>query len=242
MVIKFQNSFINITNENEYLNNINSSLNNNQTKTFFYLNSYSFYLADKNKEFREALNNADYIIADGYSIVLLTKLLYNIKIDKVVFTYLFFNKISQLLKDKKIFLLGGNQKIIENASEILTNKYNINIVGFSNGYFDNNEEMVKKINLTSADILICGMGMPKSEIWIKNNSPGLKLKCIFSVGGFFDFLVDDKKQAPRFFYNSGFEWFFRLIQEPRRLFKRYLVANSYFIFQLLKNIIKNAFK
>jgi len=242
MNIKFKNSFINITNENEYLNNILSALNNNQCKTFFYLNSYSFYLANKNKDFYKALNKADYIIADGYSIVLLAKLLKKIKIEKVVFTYLFSDKIFKLLKDNKIFILGGKQRIIEKASDILTNKYNLNIVGFSNGYFDNNEEMVKKIHSTSADVMICGMGMPKSEIWIQNNLSKLKLKCVFSVGSFFNFLVKNRKQAPKIFYNSGFEWVYRLYQEPKRLFKRYFFANTYFLFYFIKNIIKNVFK
>jgi len=234
MVINFRNSFVNITNENEYLNNIIASLNNNQAKTFFYLNSYSFYLSEKNTEFREAINKADFIIADGYSIVLLAKLLYKIEIKKVVFTYIFATKISTLIKNNKIFLLGGEQKIIEKTAEILINKYNLQIVGFLNGFFNDGEELIKKINSSKAEVLICGMGMPKSEIWIQNYLSNSKLKCVFSVGGFFNFLVNDKKKAPKFFYNSGFEWLFRLIQEPKRLFKRYFLANTYFVFQLLK--------
>ena len=236
MNIKFQNSFINITNENEYLNSIISSLNSEQINTFFYLNSYSFYLADKDKEFKKALNNADFVIADGYSVVLITKLLYKIKIEKVVFTYLFFDKISTLLEGKKIFLLGGTQNVIDKAYEKLKNKYKLSIVGNSNGYFNDSEKIINCINSSRADILICGMGMPKSEIWIQNNISALRLKCVFSVGGFFNFLVNDKKQAPNIFYNSGFEWIYRLIQEPKRLFKRYLIANTYFIFQLVKAI------
>jgi len=237
MKIKFHNSFVNITNENEYINNIISSLNNNQTKTFFYLNSYSFFLSDKNKEFRKALNKADYIIADGYSIVILTKLLFNIKIKKVVFTYLFFNKISLLLIGKKIFLLGGTQNIIEKSRKILKEKYNLNIVGFSSGYFNNNENIIKKINTSSTDVLICGMGMPKSEIWINNYRNELNLNCAFSVGGFFNFLVNDKELAPKWMYNSGLEWIHRLIQDPKRLWKRYFLSNTYFAFQLLKAIL-----
>jgi len=84
--------------------------------------------------------------------------------------------------------------------------------------------------------------MPKSEIWIDQNYSKLNCNCIFSVGGFFEFIAGNKRQAPKWMYNSGIEWIFRLIQEPKRLFFRYLFSNSFFICKILKRKIELYFE
>ena len=243
MKYQLENCFINIRNNTEYLDAIQKSLSGKNKVTFFYLNSYSFYLVNKNEEFRSAFNKADFIIADGFSIVWLIKKLYGIKIEKVVFTYSFFEDMHKIfLKGKtKIFILGSQDETIEKSFGILKNDFNINITGYSYGFFDQRNDsakIIKKINESNAEILIVGMGMPQSEIWIQENLERLNPKIIFSVGGFFDFLAQDKKMAPKWMYNSGLEWLHRLIQEPSRLFKRYLTANSYLILYLIKNELK----
>ena len=81
--------------------------------------------------------------------------------------------------------------------------------------------------------------MPNSEFWIQQNKNYLNLKCIFSVGGFFDFASKEKNVAPTWLYNSGFEWIYRLVQEPGRLWKRYLKCNSYFLFKVITSLLKN---
>ncbi len=248
--MKFEifNTFVNISSEEEYIKNIFETLQNNKKKTFFYLNSYSFYLFNKNKMFRDALSNADYIIPDGYSIVWANKMLNQKKISKVVFTYSFTKKLAKLFEEHnmKVFFLGGTdltlKKCIYNLS--ITNP-NLNIVGFNNGFYTENDSfnsIIKRINESHTDILIIGMGMPKSEIWIDQNHSKLNCNCIFSVGGFFEFIAGNKIQAPKWMYNSGIEWVFRLIQEPKRLFFRYLVSNSFFIYKILKRKIELYFE
>jgi len=244
MIYKILNTSINISNENEYINKIIKTLKNKQKKVFFYLNSYSFYLFNANISFRNAFSQADYIIADGYSIVWANKLLNKIKIKKVVFTYSYIDKLGHLFErlGTKIFYLGGSietiNKFIEKTKLDFPKQV---IVGYNTGHFDLKftEEIIKKINNSGAEILIVGMGMPRSETWINSIKNQVEVNCIFSVGGFFEFLAGNKKQAPSFFYNSGLEWIYRLIQEPRRLFKRYLWANTYFIFKLFFAIIKH---
>ena len=152
----------------------------------------------------------------------------------------FFERLYKLFGDdrSKIYLLGGSTEIINKAVDEIKNNYsNLKIAGFYDGYFDlqlESDEIIAKINNSNADVLICGMGMPRTEIWIQENLEKLHVKCIFSVGGFFDFLAKEKKMAPKWFYNSGLEWIFRLIQEPRRLFERYIKSNSYFVTFLIK--------
>ena len=243
MEYQLENCFVNIFNNTEYFETIQNSLRGNNKATFFYLNSYSFYLVNKNKEFRDALNKADYIIADGYSIVWLIKKLYRVKIEKVVFTYSFFQIFADSFskEKRKIFILGGTQSVIEKASQKMKSKFKLNIVGYSNGFFNiktQNDEIIKQINHANPDIIICGMGMPRSEIWINNNIQNIEAKIIFSVGGFFDFLTGKNKSAPKWMYNSGLEWIHRLIQEPNRLFKRYFIANTYLLIFILKHYLK----
>jgi len=247
MKYQLENCFVNIQNNTEYFEAIQNSLKGKNKTIFFYLNSYSFYLANKNKEFGIAFNKADYIIADGYSIIWLLKVLKKLKIEKVVFTYSFFQNLEDLfLKEKsKVFILGGTQSVIEKAAKKMKSKSKLNIVGYSNGFFNietQNDEIIKQINHANPDILICGMGMPRSEIWIQKNLNNVNTKIIFSVGGFFDFLIGENKSAPKWMYNSGLEWLHRLIQEPNRLFKRYFIANTYLIHIVLKTKLKHALK
>lgn len=244
MKYQLENCFINIRSNSEYLTTIQNSLSGNNKITFFYLNSYSFYLAHKSTVFRDALNKSNFIIADGYSIVWLIRRVYKINIEKVVFTYFFFDKLANLFSEgnTRIYLLGSSQEVIEKSAELLIKKYKLNIVGFSNGFFEidvGSKKIIEEINSTLPDVIIVGMGMPKSEVWIQNNLNQLNARVIFSVGGFFDFLTGKNKIAPKWLYNSGLEWIHRLIQEPRRLFKRYLIANSYLIYSSIKLILVN---
>ena len=244
---QLENCFVNIQNNTEYFEAIQNSLRGNNKATFFYLNSYSFYLVNKNHDFRKAFNNANFVIADGYSIVWLLKVLKKVNIEKVVFTYSFFQNLADLFsKEKsKIFILGGTQSVIEKAAQKMKSKFKLNIVGYSNGFFNSetqNDGIIEQINNANPDILICGMGMPKSEIWIQKDLNNINTKIIFSVGGFFDFLTGKNKSAPKWMYNSGLEWIHRLVQEPNRLFKRYFIANTYLIYNILKTKLKHAIK
>jgi N-acetylglucosaminyldiphosphoundecaprenol N-acetyl-beta-D-mannosaminyltransferase len=243
MIYKLINTYINISNEEEYIKEIFNTLKNKQKKVFFYLNSYSFYLFNNNKNFNNAFQIADFIIADGYSVVRAIKLLNNTEINKVVFTYVYEKILAELFSKEnvKIFCLGGSKDSIRKFITNMELKFpNLNIVGYNDGFFiqgDESNTILKKINDSKAEVLIVGMGMPRSEVWIKENLKNIDVNCIFSVGGFFEFLAGNKKQAPVIFYNSGLEWIYRLAQEPKRLFGRYFKANIYFLFRILKFLI-----
>jgi N-acetylglucosaminyldiphosphoundecaprenol N-acetyl-beta-D-mannosaminyltransferase len=231
----FEPCFVNIADENEYLNKIDEAIKTNSKKTFFYLNSHSYYTANKNLKFREALNKSDFIIADGYSIVWAIKMRLGKSISKVVFTYSFFAGMKEVFEqnDVKLFFLGGTSETINKSAEVMNTDFpNLHLAGYHHGYFDlrtDTENIIDMINKSNADVLIVGMGLPISEMWIQANKLKINANCIFSVGGFFDVLSGNKITAPKWLYNSGFEWVYRLIKEPRRLFWRYLKANIFFI-------------
>ncbi|HPN38440.1 MAG TPA: WecB/TagA/CpsF family glycosyltransferase [Melioribacteraceae bacterium] len=243
MLYKLINTHVNIASEEEYINEIFNTLKNKQKKVFFYLNSYSFYLFNTNKNFNSAFKIADFIIADGYSIVKAIKILTKQEIKKVVFTYVYEKLLGKLLGEKKIkiFFLGGSNKSLKKFIDNTRLTFpNMEIVGFNDGYFNlkkQTEKIIKNINNAKTEVLIVGMGMPRSEVWLEENLNKIDVNCIISVGGFFEFLAGNKQQAPGFLYNSGFEWVYRLVQEPKRLFGRYFKANTYFLYRIIKFLI-----
>ena len=97
------------------------------------------------------------------------------------------------------------------------------------------QEVVDQINNSLADIVWVGLGSPKQDFWMHVHRPLLKASVIVGAGAAFDFCSGVKPQAPRWMGACGLEWFFRLCCEPRRLWKRYLVGNSLFIFYLIKD-------
>lgn len=236
---------INIFDDNDYQDVIESSLERGQKKSLFYLNSQVIYEAEKDLDIKKCILSSDYLIADGYSIVWANKKILNKRIEKVVFTYSYFNFMRELFikNNTSLFFLGASKENIEKAVKLeMVNFPLLKIAGHHHGYFDKNlesDKIIKSINESNAGVLIVGMGCPVAEIWIIENKDKLNPKIIFSVGGFFDFLARDKVVAPKWTYNSGFEWVFRLVQDPRKLFKRYLIANTYFILYTIKSVLFN---
>ncbi|MCD4781643.1 MAG: WecB/TagA/CpsF family glycosyltransferase [Candidatus Omnitrophica bacterium] len=98
-------------------------------------------------------------------------------------------------------------------------------------------DIVEKINASRADVLWVGLGSPKQDFWMAEHRGRLNAPVLIGVGAAFDFLAGTKKQAPRWMQRSGLEWLFRLCQEPRRLWKRYLIGNSLFIFLCIKETL-----
>jgi N-acetylglucosaminyldiphosphoundecaprenol N-acetyl-beta-D-mannosaminyltransferase len=108
------------------------------------------------------------------------------------------------------------------------------IVGSRDGFFDEAEEdAVREINKLKPNILMVGMGTPKQEKWIYNHLNELDVNLCWGVGAAFEWLSGYRKRAPRWMVECGFEWLYRLYQQPKRLWKRYLVGNLVFIYHVL---------
>ena len=106
--------------------------------------------------------------------------------------------------------------------------------GYFNKTNEENEIIIKKINNFYTDILIVGFGMPIQEKWILKNMSKLNAKVYLNGGAFLDWISGLNKQAPYWVTHLGFEWLYRLIKEPNRLFKRYIVGNPLFIYRVIK--------
>lgn len=234
------NSELNITNYSDLTEIVNNAISAKSKITLFYLNVFVSLYAKNDVTFNEILSEFDYSYIDGIGVYLAAKLLRNKKfksqVERMTGTDFYF-KLFRISEEKKykIFIVYKNNN---SAISELRNKYgNLNIVGF---LIDDllNKSSCEYINDRNPDILIIGTGTPNQENWIIKNKRNLNASVIMSVGSGIDILSGNLKRAPVWMRKFGFEWLFRLFQEPKRLWKRYILGIPIFIFYVLIQKIK----
>jgi len=141
---------------------------------------------------------------------------------------------------KRIYLLGATDKIVAKLAQRLKERHPTLVVDFADGYFkkDEAEERADRIRASGADILFVGMGVPRQEIFIEEQWDQLGVGMAIGVGGSFDVLAGLRSRAPLWVQKIGMEWCYRLVQEPRRLFMRYLITNSQFAWLVFSGLFK----
>ena len=150
-------------------------------------------------------------------------------------------------KGYKHYFYGGRPEVCEQLETKLKKRFpGLSIAGrfsppFSSDYHCE-EEILTKINQANPDILWVALGSPKQDFWMAEYRGRLNVPVIVGVGAAFDFLSGAKKQAPLWMRKCGLEWFFRLCCEPKRLWKRYLIGNTKFIYYLLKDFLRSKTK
>jgi N-acetylglucosaminyldiphosphoundecaprenol N-acetyl-beta-D-mannosaminyltransferase len=140
----------------------------------------------------------------------------------------------------KVFFLGSSERTLALIRERIKRDYpNINVVGTYSPPFkpefsgEENDAMIQAINQAKPDVLWVGMTAPKQEKWIFKNKARLNVKFVGAIGAVFDFYAGTVNRAPVIFQKLGMEWFYRLIREPRRMWRRYIVNNFKYIWYLL---------
>jgi N-acetylglucosaminyldiphosphoundecaprenol N-acetyl-beta-D-mannosaminyltransferase len=126
--------------------------------------------------------------------------------------------------------------------EVVRKNYpGVQIAGFQHGYFTASEELsvVEKIRRAEPDILLIAFGTPKKELWVKHYFSVMGVPMIHGVGGSFDVLAGAIPRAPLWMQKAGLEWFFRLSQEPRRMWSRYLITNTLFIVLVIREWLRS---
>lgn len=144
-----------------------------------------------------------------------------------------------------LFLIGGKPGIAAEAAEKLRAQFpRLKIVGTRDGYFqkkgEENESIIAEINSARPDILVTGFGMPVQEKWLEENSRRIKAHIFLTGGAVFDYVSGRLAKAPDWMVRRHLEWFFRLCQEPRRLFKRYALGNVLFFMRVFGEMFKKS--
>lgn len=185
----------------------------------------------KNKEIKEKFNNQKYQIPDGNGIVWASKKRKGSIKERIAGIDLM-NEICQKSQayNSKVYLYGSIQKNIEMAKIELEKTYpNIKIVGIKNGYCEEND-VLEDIKQKKPDIIFVGLGSPRQERFIINHIEELEsAKIMMPVGGSFDIISKAKKRAPKFFIKYKLEWLYRLIKEPKRLFRQIKLVKFIFL-------------
>lgn len=233
MDIKILGVRINNIDMNQTLDYVNDYLESEKFEYIFTPNPEIVMRANRDEEFKTILNSASLNLCDGIGLMIASKLKKK-PLKTRVTGYDTSMKILEIMNEKRLslFLLGAKPGIAENAIEKINADYpNIVIAGYNNGYFkgshngnascDEEENLIKKINDSKADVLFVGMGAGYQEKFIYYNRDKLKIKLAIANGGVIDVLAGNVKVAPQFIRKIGFEWLYRLIKEPKR-FKRQL--------------------
>jgi len=184
----------------------------------------------------ESVKNCDIINIDGMGVVWAARLLgYDIP-ERVAGIDLFHNLLARAAQRHiPIFLLGAERGVIERTAQVVANRYpGLDIAGFHHGYFWQEEErVVELISKSGAKMLFVAISSPLKENFINKWRDKLGVTFVMGVGGSFDVVAGRVSRAPQWMQRMGLEWVFRVLQEPRRMWKRYLVTNSRFALMLL---------
>lgn len=189
-----------------------------------------------------AVNSSNLNTPDGIGVVWLLKLSGYKNISRVYGPDLMLNTC-KIYPHFRHFLLGGSQEIINNLESNLKSKIrNLNIVGSSSPQvsvenLEVSEDITNNILKSNPDIVWVALGSPKQELWMYQNISRFPGSIMIGIGAAFDFLSGNKPQAPRWIQHSGLEWLYRLISEPKRLWKRYLLGYPRFLFLVIKEFL-----
>ncbi|RFN59156.1 WecB/TagA/CpsF family glycosyltransferase [Marixanthomonas ophiurae] len=196
----------------------------------------------KDLQLRESVNSSDLINADGQAVVWASRFLGKPLKERVAGIDLMANLVAMAHeKGYKIFLFGAKEEVVKEVAEIYKEQYSKNLVaGYRNGYFKPGEEeqIAQQIANSGAQMLFVAISSPVKENFLYNNREILKkVNFVMGVGGSFDVISGKTKRAPKWMQNSGLEWFYRFLQEPKRMWKRYLVGNTKFIMLVFREKI-----
>jgi exopolysaccharide biosynthesis WecB/TagA/CpsF family protein len=209
--------------------------------------SHTLVKAHYDKKLKKILDGFDYLLPDSQWVKRAIWFLYGKRLKERVYGPELMLRVCQLAEDKgfKIFLYGNTQLVLDKLGEKLKNLFpRLKVVGKEESKFRSltekeTKELVKKVEKVKPQIIFVCLGSPKQEIFSYHLSKKLKSSVIIiPVGAAFDFIAGVKKQAPRLLGKMGFEWFFRLIQEPKKLWRRYLIDGVLFIILVFYTFLK----
>lgn len=239
--VKIMGSYIDVLNMQESLARIEQIILERKPVQHVVVNAAKIVQMNSNPRLKNIINSCGMINADGQSVVWASRLLGKPLPERVAGSDLMFRIIEMAYENGfSIYFFGARQEVVEKVVLTSVKQYpGLKVAGFRNGYFkpQDNKKIVEDIRDSKADILFLGFSSPMKEYWLSENMKQLNVPFCMGVGGTFDVAAGITKRAPVWMRKIGFEWFYRLIQEPKRMWKRYLVGNVKFILLFFKHFI-----
>lgn len=223
-----------ITEESIVLDLINSCISKHNRLLLTYINQHCFNIYSTNQNYKDLIDNKFTIYADGIGMNLINRILFNRRYKQFNATDLNEKIFNRLIETKiRFYILGGNFEEKKIKDKFNSNE---NYVGYSSGFFTETEfeRISNTINNLKPEVIIVGMGVPKQEIITEKLSQIIDASLFLCVGNFFEFYFGTMKRIPNRFRDKGIEWIYRIFEEPKRLWKRYILGIPLFILRVLK--------
>lgn len=238
-VIQLLNTHVHNLTMQETLQEVEHAINQKKQVHYTDLNAGKIVDLQGDIDLRKSVHEADIINADGQAVVWASKFLKKPIKERVAGVDLMGNLVDLAAKNGyKIYLLGAKEEVVTRLTKIYKEKYGGNLVaGYRNGYFNEEAEakIVDEIVQSGAQMLFVAISSPFKENFLFRHKDALsQVNFIMGVGGSFDVYAGEVKRAPIWMQKIGMEWFFRFLQEPKRMWRRYLIGNSKFIYLVFK--------
>ncbi len=206
-------------------------------RVVLYVNAHCVNQALRDRRYAAILREADLIYADGMGVVWASRLFGEPLPERLTLGD-FLPQLCALCSTRgyRLFIMAGLPGVADHAAHRLKAQFpTLQIVGTHHGYFppEENDAVIERINQAKPHILLVGMGVPKQEKWIWQYRDRLRVPVMWGVGALFDYYAGKTPRAPVWMRAAGCEWAFRLLVEPRRLWKRYLLGNAFFILRAM---------
>jgi exopolysaccharide biosynthesis WecB/TagA/CpsF family protein len=209
-----------------------------------YANAHTLNLAHKSPWFRELLRGADLVLNDGSGVGIAARLQRRRFPENLNGTD-FNPRILELAVAAgwPVFFLGARPGVSDRAAAALSVRIpGLEVAGTHSGYFESQDDVVERVRSSGARLLMVAMGNPVQERWLAENLKTTGASIGVGVGAFFDFFSGEVPRAPSWMKRFGIEWVFRLAQEPRRMWRRYVFGNPLFLWRVLWQLISSRTK
>ncbi|CAB3777078.1 N-acetylglucosaminyldiphosphoundecaprenol N-acetyl-beta-D-mannosaminyltransferase [Paraburkholderia ultramafica] len=193
-----------------------------------------------NTELAQSVGSCDLINVDGMGVVWAARVLGNAVPERVAGIDLFDRLLAEAARlALPVYLLGATDEVVSRVATICANRYSgLQIAGYHHGYFgDDHQPVVDRIRESGARLLFVAITSPTKENFINRWKAALGVDFVMGVGGTFDVMAGNVRRAPCWMQRVGLEWLFRVLQEPRRMWRRYLITNSKFALMVGKALI-----
>ncbi|HEX5736679.1 MAG TPA: WecB/TagA/CpsF family glycosyltransferase [Blastocatellia bacterium] len=227
--------------EDEALARIDELIEGGGSHYMTVVNAAKVVAACRDERLRERLRKAAIVTADGMSVVWASRLLGKPLKQRVTGIDLFERLVGHAARrELSVYFLGARDASVRGVVRYFTSRLpDLRVAGYHNGYFDQSEseKVAEAIKQSRADLLFVAMGSPAQENWIERHLEATGARFALGVGGSFDHLSGLQRRAPAWMQQAGLEWLHRLAREPRRLWRRYLIGNTLFVWLVVKQML-----